>query len=304
MHSGDFGIFDTHCDTLDFLLEGRSLQDKALHFSISAAKQYKKYVQVMAYCVYGDRSVHPFQRAVQGIKALSDYPIIRTVDDLLLGENQVRFLIGVEGGEALEASLDNLRLFYEKGVRVLTLTWNRSNDISDAAAETQTPGGLTAFGTKLIPEMERLGIAVDVSHISEKGFWDVLKVARKPIIASHSCAKELCTHQRNLTDEQFVALCKNGGVVGVNFYPLFLGGNSIENVANHIFHFLSLGGEEHIGFGSDFDGIPDLPVGISGVSDVYKIVDFLLQKNLPEHIVHKIAYTNMEKYFIKTLPRT
>lgn len=303
MHSGDLGIFDTHCDTLDYMLEGRSLSDEALHFSISGAKQYKKYVQVMAYCIYGERITHSFQRAMKGIKALSDYPIIRTLDDLSLGENQVRFLIGIEGGEALEASLDNLRIFFEEGVRVLTLTWNRANTISDAAAEKRIPGGLTAFGRTLIPEMERLGIAVDVSHISEKGFWDVLEVAKKPVIASHSCAKALCSHQRNLTDEQFVALCKNGGVVGVNFYPLFLGGNNVEDIANHIFHFLSLGGEDHIGFGSDFDGIPDLPVGISGVANVYKIIDFLLHKNLPEEVVHKIAYSNMERYFAKTLPR-
>lgn len=303
MHSGDFNIIDAHCDTLDYLLEGRSLCDNDLHFSTSAAKQYKKYVQVMAYCICGERIGHPFQNALKGIKALLDYPIIRTLDDLLLEGNQVQFFIGIEGGEALEGSLDNLRIFFKEGVRVLTLTWNRANAISDSAAEPLTPGGLTAFGRALIPEMEWLGIAVDVSHISEKGFWDVLQVAQKPIIASHSCSKELCSHHRNLTDEQFVALCKNGGVVGVNFYPLFLGGNSIEDIANHIFHFLSLGGEDHIGFGSDFDGIPDLPLGISGVSDVYKIIDFLLQKNLPENIVRKIAYTNMQNYFIKILPR-
>jgi len=151
--------------------------------------------------------------------------------------------------------------------------------------------------------MERLGMAVDVSHISEKGFWDVIEVARKPIIASHSCAKGLCPHYRNLTEAQFMAICEGGGVVGVNFYPLFLGGNNVHDIIKHILYFLSLGGENHIGFGSDFDGIPNLPEGISGAGDVDKIINALLRENISEEIVRKITYANMEKYFLKVLPK-
>ncbi|MBQ7032851.1 MAG: dipeptidase [Clostridia bacterium] len=306
MHFTDLEIFDAHCDLPGRLYDGADPKDPGLHFSLVSAKKYARYIQSMAFCIIDKRREHPFSVTLQGIESLRmsfpDLPLITSKSSLLEHRQGTALLLAVEGGEAIEGSLDFLRVLFQKGVRLMTLTWNNINEIADAAAERKIPGGLTSFGREVVKEMERLGMAVDVSHISEKGFWDVLDVAEKPVIASHSCAMQLCTHPRNLTDSQFEALCKNGGIVGVNFYPVFLGDTTIDSILRHFCHFLSLGGENHIGFGSDFDGISQLPQGISGASDFDKIINALLRENISEEIVRKIAYKNLENYFLKVLP--
>lgn len=307
MHSGDWQVFDAHCDTLGRLYSGMHPQDAALQFSLPAVEKFGKYVQTMAFCICGERTKTPFSSALRGIEILQQTcrgktPLICRAEELQNHTAGTGMLLAIEGGEAIEGSMDKLRALFEKGVRLMTLTWNNTNEISDTAASPANPGGLTTFGREVVAEMEKLGMAVDVSHISEKGFWDVLETAKKPVIASHSCAAALCPHHRNLTDAQFVALCKNGGVAGVNFYPLFLGGNTVDDIVRHILHFLALGGENHIGFGSDFDGIQNLPEEICGAADFDKIINALLRGNISEEIVRKIAYTNMESYFLQILP--
>ncbi len=301
----DLEIFDAHCDTPGKLYDGADPLDPNLHFSLSKTQKYSRYVQIMAFCIVDRRREHPFSTALQGIErrqAFPDTPLITTKRALSEHKSGTALLLAVEGGEAIEGSLDSLYMLFQKGVRILTLTWNNKNEIADPAARPENPGGLTPFGRAVIGEMERLGMAVDISHISEKGFWDVMETAKKPVIASHSCAMQLCPHPRNLTDSQFTALCKNGGIVGVNFYPLFLGGNTVDDIVRHVLHFLSLGGENHIGFGSDFDGIKILPEKLHGVGDFDTIIEALLRGNISEEIVRKIAYKNMENYFLQTLP--
>ena len=303
MLSTDWSIFDGHCDTLDKLRHGGILDDATLQFNLQAARKYARYVQVMAEWMDPEREEDAFAFAEKGIGRLRvpDHQIIRTKEDLRRHTNGPGFLLGIEGGEAV-STVENITELFEKGVRLITLTWNGVNQISDTALDMRTPGGLTAFGREVVRKMEALGIAVDVSHISEKGFWDVLEVATAPIIASHSCAKALCDHPRNLTDAQFGAICKNDGMVGINFFPDFLGGDRMEDVLRHILHFLELGGEDCIGLGSDFDGIPAAPQGLSGTCDMYALLERMLQENIPESIVKKVAYTNMERYFLRILP--
>ncbi len=304
MHS--FKLFDAHCDTLDKLRSGGTLAQSTLHFNLPAARLYACCIQVMAVWIDAEKEKEPLPFALGRIArfhaCMDNIPLLKTSRALRTHKKGPAFILSIEGGEAIESDLSNLQVLFDRGVRLITLTWNHPNRISDTAAHPQTPGGLTAFGKEVIGEMERLGMTVDVSHISEKGFWDTLEVAKKPVIASHSCSYAVHPHHRNLSDDQFCALCRTGGVVGINFYTDFLGGEHIEDIVRHIMHFLSLGGENHIGLGSDFDGIERLPIGICGVADTYKVLEALLQKNLPEEIVKKIAFGNMERYFAAVLP--
>ena len=295
----EYAIFDAHCDTADKWIN----KDKKCEFSLKNAKLYKQYTQVMAVWIDAKKIRHPFlytQNMLTMIqKKCKRTKIIQNANDF--GKKDVSILLSVEGGEALEGNLENLRLLFDRGVRLMTLTWNYPNAIGEPSS-TQKKKGLTAFGKDVICKMNHLGMAVDVSHLSEQGFWDVLEVTQKPIIASHSASKTLCAHTRNLSDEQVEAIIKTGGIIGINFYPTFLGGDSIEDIIRHILYFLDRGGENHIGFGSDFDGADALPKGISGNMDMYKIINALLRRNIREDIVQKLAFYNMKRYFTSVLP--
>ncbi len=295
----EYAVFDAHCDTPDKWMQN----DRACAFDFESATQYKQYIQVLAVWIDGKKVTHPNAYTKDALslirKKCGRIPIIKTSKDI--DRKEIAVLLGVEGGEALEGKLENLQILYNQGVRLMTLTWNWPNEIGEPAI-TRENIGLTAFGKQVVCEMNRLGMAVDVSHLSERGFWDVLEITQKPIIASHSSAKAICSHDRNLTDMQFAALVKNDGVVGINFYPQFLGGNDIEDILRHILHFMELGGENHIGFGSDFDGVDVLPSGMRGNADIYKIIDIMLRHNIREDIVRKVAFENMKRYFTAVLP--
>ena len=211
--------------------------------------------------------------------------------------------MSIEGGEGIY-SLAHLRNFYRLGVRIIALTWNFSNHIASGALETDETRGLTEFGKLVVAEMNRLGIFADVSHLNDKSFYDVAEYSNKPIIASHSNAravcrsKAVCPVERNLTDDQFEIIKKSGGCVGINFCPDFLnesGKADIEDIIRHIEHFMSLGGEDNVGIGADFDGIDSTPDGINGVEDIYKIFDRLLQKGYTENQIEKISHKNFER---------
>jgi membrane dipeptidase len=177
----------------------------------------------------------------------------------------------VENSDALEGSLNVLQMLYRLGVRSVGITHNLSTWAAAGNAEARSGGGLTRFGVALVEEMNRLGMLVDVSHISERGFYDTLEVSRRPVIASHSCCAALCDHPRNLTDDQIRALAQNGGVVGITFVPGFIHSGwtpalwperpSVEQLLDHIDHAVQVGGIDHVGIGSDFDGggsvVPD-----------------------------------------------
>jgi len=195
-------------------------------------------------------------------------------------KNILGALLSIEGGEAIEGDLSLLRVFYILGVRAMTLTWSLRNDLGDGILGSDNYG-LTAFGKDVIKEMNRLGIIVDVSHLNERGFWDVIDICEKPLIASHSDCRALCNHPRNLSDEQIKAIADKGGVIGINFCPDFLrddGNASVEDVLDHIEHIVSLVGVEHVGFGSDFDGIEKTPFGLDDASCFPKILDGLKKK--------------------------
>ncbi len=295
-------VFDTHCDTL-YKWNQNNLDTE---FSFADASLYKRFIQVMAIWVDSETIKEPFQYAEHVISLFKEHaphiPIMKSVKDISGKGTSV--ILGVEGGEAMEGSIEKLRMLFDLGVRLITLVWNWQNELCDCAMRPKPDGGgLTEFGRSAVAEMERLSMAVDVSHLSDKGFWDVIEISKKPIIASHSCSRALHNAKRNLSDDQFKAIIYNGGVVGVNFSPDFLGGNEIEDVVKHILHFAALGGENHVGLGSDFDGLDSLPNGLERAAFIYKIADLMLRMNIKEELVDKFMYGNMERYFQMVLPQ-
>lgn len=296
-------IFDAHCDTLDLLTENNSLFDCDTHYNFNKASKYGTHIQVTA--IWIDAAKHnPCERTDALIDRFfnetKNVNVIKTKADLISADG-VGVILGIEGGEPIGADIENIQKIFDKGVRILTLVWNHDNAIGGCAMSGKA--GLTDFGKKAVLKMESLGIMVDVSHLSEKGFYDVFETAEKPFIASHSNSKKVCPHFRNLTDDQFKCLIKCGGVTGINFCPDFLGENAdIDTIAAHIEHFMALGGEDNVGLGADFDGVDSLPRGICGTQDLYKIINRLLRLNYTERQAEKIFYENMARVFKDILP--
>lgn len=296
-------VFDAHCDTMTEILEKKQelLQNEG-HVDIRRMKQYDGFVQIFAAwmapeCNYQslvwamkilDKFYEQVERYQEEITLATNYDAVLQA----IGEGRVAALLSIEGGEALQGDISVLRMLYRLGVRSICLTWNGRNELGVGVGEGDAQEGLTPFGIEVVKEMNRLGMLIDVSHLSPGGFWDVIAQSKKPIIASHSNAKKICAHRRNLTDEQFRAIADMGGVVGINLYPEFLndcGKADVNDVVKHIEHFMSLGGEDHIGLGADFDGIDRTPHGIRGVQDLDVIFNTLLSLNYTQQQVEKIA---------------
>lgn len=214
--------------------------------------------------------------------------------DEALASGRIAALLSVEGGEALEGSIGVLRMLHRLGVRGLTLTWNGRNELGDGMGEEKTGGGLTSFGVAVVKEMNRLGMLVDVSHLSEKGFWDVIRVSGQPVIASHSNCRVLCEHPRNLNDGQIRALAGKGGVMGITFVPDFLGGAkpSVKEVLDHIDHAAAVGGVECVGLGSDFDGTDHLPAGLEDCAKIPAVTGGLIDRGYSDDAIKKILGGN------------
>jgi len=301
----NFIVFDAHCDVILKLTdENKELYANTCHFDLQRAIEYGGFVQFFAAFISPDdtnaylRCMNMIEKFnTEAAKNAEHITIIRKYSDIAdaLAQNKVAAILTIENGAALQGDMNKLEEFYKLGVRSIGLTWNGSNEIACGVGGDSLPHGLTPFGFDVVRRMNELGILVDVSHINEASFWDVVDTSIAPIIASHSNAKKMCHHQRNLTDCQFAALIKNGGVAGINLCPPFLNESGIadmDDILRHIEHFMSLGGENNIGIGADFDGISATPKGVGGVEDLGKIFEALLSKNYSETQVKKIAGLN------------
>ena len=291
-------IADTHCDTLyarlfenwadgelmaskENLLKGEvTMQTFAL---FAGARQYK------------DTPYQNIRLMIEESKKM-EIPFITGT----LGDNPPAELFGVysiEGGEALEGKIERLyELDKELRLRMIALTWNYVNQIG-MPAKLDDGSGLTDFGFELISEMDKLGIYADVSHLNEKGFWDVYEHMNLPPVASHSNCKALCSSFRNLTDDQIDAIIEKGGYIGVNFYPHFLkdGGENttIDDVIRHIDYIADRGGIQNIGLGSDYDGIEVQPKGLENASCMKNLIDALLKHGYSEENTRAIMGMNL-----------
>ena len=209
-------------------------------------------------------------------------------------------LLSIEGAEQIECSLEKLRMAYDKGVRIIHLCWNYDNALTGSATEGQ--GGLTAAGRAFAEEVCALGMVIDLSHISERAFWDVLELTDRPVLAGHSDAAGVLPHVRNLTDEQFTALARRGGVAGLNLSPRFLGlDKDIDAVVAHAEHFLALFGEKAVVLGTDLDGVTELPAGLTGIQDFGRLYEAMLRKNWTETQVRAIFFDNLNDFFGRAL---
>ncbi|HEX2925682.1 MAG TPA: dipeptidase [Ruminiclostridium sp.] len=306
---------DAHCDTITTIMEtGEALRNNKGHIDLNRLKQYDSFVQFFAAFISPQhakmgalrRALDIMDRLYREIEINNDEIMLcRNYNDIVTAaqNHKVAAVLSIEGGEALEGSISVLRMLYELGVRAMTLTWNFRNQIADGVADGSTNGGLTPFGRETVAEMNRLGMMVDVSHLSEAGFWKVINLSSAPIIASHSNAKEICGHRRNLTDEQLLALKKNGGVTGINMCPDFIvneGRAEMKHIIAHIEHIVGLTGEDTLGLGADFDGIEETPAGMEGVQCFPDLINELLKLNYNETLINKIAGENFLRV-IKTV---
>ena len=211
------------------------------------------------------------------------------------------FMLSVEGGEVFEPGIHTVQLYRDKGVRMAALLWNNENALG-YPAKSGDRRGLTDYGLQVAREMQRVGMAVDVSHLNEAGFYDLFAKTDRPPMASHSCCRALCDHFRNLTDEQLRLMIREGGFVGVNFYPNFLSGDGRADaalIARHIDHICQLGGAEIVGFGSDFDGIETTPDNVRHPGDIPNLLDELRRLGYDDAAVAGIAGENLKRYFAR-----
>jgi len=293
-------IIDAHCDTLLSII-GRPYpgepkkrdffqENEEGHIDFPRLKKGGVTCQVMA--LYIEPQYKPTRSAKRILELLdtfyglldetSGFKLATSTRDIERAKavNEVTALLSIEGGEAIEGSLSLLRDFYRLGIRAMGLTWNQRNDLADGVGERSAKSGLTDLGISVVKEMERLGMLVDVSHLSDSSFWAVNEVAEKPYIASHSNARSLCPHPRNLTDQQIEALAGKGGVIGVVFAPGFIDQDpqhvSLGRLVDHIDHITKIAGIDHVGLGSDFDGFgvrPGNPVALKDVSELPKLTE-------------------------------
>jgi len=299
--------FDLHCDTLlGCVRHELDLVNDQLHISLDRMTAFEKYVQCYAIFVpdkfRGQGAIDFYENALNYYKAQTAkyedrlfWP--KSGKELETDSKPVTGILTIEGGCVLAGDLSRVQKLKDDGVAMMTLTWNGPNELGCGTSENK---GLTEFGKAAIQEMERVGMLVDLSHISDAGFEDACSVTSKPIVASHSNSRAVCNHLRNVTDEQFKEYVRRGGLVGLNYFVDFICEDTdkadFEWLYRHVDHFLSLGGEKVIALGSDFDGakVPECLNSCHKNEDFY---NFLLKKNLNEDLVRDIFYNNAMRVF-------
>jgi membrane dipeptidase len=305
------GVFDLHCDTItECEIQRQELRENQLHLSLERGRRYTPWAQCFAIWIpdemRGNAAIDWFgriyRRFQEELRKNADWMLAcKTKEDLLQAEQERKCaaILTVEGGAALAGDLSRVKTLADCGVRMLTLTWNGSCELGDGAL-VANPKGLTEFGQAAIPELERCGILLDVSHASEPLFYQVAQRATRPFLATHSNAKTVCDHPRNLTDSQFQILKEQGGLVGLNFYPPFLTDRSqagLDDILRHAEHFLSLGGEDVLALGSDFDGAA-MPKGMEGVQSLERLAEHFAKSGYPNWLIEKIFYKNARNFLV------
>lgn len=295
-------ICDTHADTLYAMQQPE--RSAGLPFDVTKERLLgTQDVRVQALALFvgadGARNVvdEIIQRELAAFEALKaqGFVQIREVEEAQAG--QVNVMLTIEGGEAFGRDEAGVDAYAAVGVRAAALVWNNENGLAYPATGGGS-GGLKPFGRRVVARMRKNRMAVDVSHLNPRGALEVLDGGPPPM-ASHSCARALCDHPRNLTDSQLRAIFSAGGYVGVNFYPVFLsesGKADLDRVVDHMAHMCALGGEHHVGLGSDFDGIDEYPEGLRHAGDVPALLDRMRARGFDEALVSAIAGENFAHY--------
>ena len=295
-------IADTHSDTLYNIGVQHQAMDTLM---INPGKLRKGGITLQTFAMWSGRKGNQGDFEAIAAAEYAAAPVmeaagIRRVDDPAdAKEGENCFMLSLEGCEVFEKGLQAVADWRQKGVRMGALVWNNPNAIG-FPAKGGSKEGLTPYGVQVVREMQRLGMAVDTSHLNEAGFYDIFAKTDRAPMASHSCCTALCNHARNLTDDQLRLLIREGGYVGINFYPWFLaedGKADINTVIDHIDHVCQLGGAGIMGFGSDFDGIECTPAGLTGAGDVPSLLEGLRRRGYDETTIAGIAGNNLLAYY-------
>ncbi len=308
---------DLHCDTLLCIAENGDLnQNREAHLTLDG--MIKGGVALQCFANFVPTGFFPPEEKEEKIRQMFDkaydkyqkmmqfhgdilFPVLSRADLDKCGlDGRIGVLLTIEDGGVLGDKLENVQKYYDKGVRLVTLTWNHENAIGypNSTDPEQMAKGLKPFGKEAVKEMERLGMVVDVSHVSDGVFWDVAEMATKPFLASHSNARAVCGHKRNMTDEMIKVLADKGGVMGLNLCPPFVGDSEevtrLEDLVKHILHIRNVGGAGVLALGSDFDGIEG-KLDIAGPQDWPKLEAALKKAGLSDDELDMMWYRNAER---------
>ena len=308
----EFSVIDMHCDTIPTLLRlKKSFVDNDMHISLNKMKEGNYLMQCFAMFVYLKKGISPFETCNRYMdyydKVMEENSDVickvTTVEEILENRKKGKMsgLLTIEEGEVIEGSLEKLEHFYQRGARMMTLTWNFDNQLAhpnylyEDPPRADSERGLTPLGFEVINRMWELGMIVDISHLNDAGIYDILNCARKPIVASHSNARAVCDFPRNLTDDMIRRLKDNHGIMGINYCPDFISknpeGDQIADIVKHIKHIVSVADVNTVALGSDFDGIPT-PVGMSDCTKTRVLYQALKQEGFTEEDIDKIFYKN------------
>jgi len=359
-------VIDTHADTPQrFVDEHWNFTDPLNGGMLNYESAKKGNLDAQFFSIWVDPSQYPAHSSARRTLDLIDgtleqvrrapdkLALCTTADQIIAAHKQGKFavLMGIEGGHSIENSLGLLRDYYRLGVRYMTLTWSNTNDWADSSGDIDDPSiqhhnGLTPFGKQVVAEMNRLGMLVDISHVADKTFWDVIETTKAPVIASHSSARAITQAPRNMTDDMLRAVAKNNGVVMVNFFPAFIdeqwraawnaskperekeqdaleaqykakglpvpfeasdkidreyaariGRAPFKSLIDHFDHVIKVAGIDHVGIGTDFDGIPQPPEGIDSAADLPKVTAALMARGYTADDMHKLLGENLLRVF-------
>ncbi|MBQ1877485.1 MAG: dipeptidase [Erysipelotrichaceae bacterium] len=308
----EFGVIDMHCDTITKLVyEKKDIRENDGHISLNKMQKGNYMMQCFAIFLYLKAYPHPFASCDSYIDDF--YRFMQENSDIIkpvttadeIEENWEKGLMSgmltIEEGGALEGNLANLQHFYDRGVRMMTLTWNFENELAypnymdKSGMRPDTERGLKPLGIECVKKMQQLGMIVDVSHLNDAGIYDVFRLATRPIVASHSNARAVCNVPRNLTDDMLRKLKENGGITGINYCPDFISEKTDENqipmIVRHINHIVSVAGVETVGLGSDFDGIPT-PNGMSDCTRTHLLYEALKQEGYSQQDIDLMFHGN------------
>ena len=316
-----FPVFDLHCDTaVELSRQKKALASNDLHIDLDRADRLLTHHQFYAFCCVYGRDGKPLPQAEAEARFYAEAAdfysqisgnasrvrLCRNAEDLLAAakERKQGVFLSLEGPEVIDCDPGRLEELKELGFLMTTLTWNFPNAL---AGPHGTELGLTEQGKAFVRRAQDLGIVIDVSHLSERAFWDLVNITTAPIVASHSNSRAICNHTRNLTDKQFKVICNLGGVVGLNLYAPFLnesGRADFSDVKRHLEHFLELGGQHHLALGGDLDGCDALPAGFRGVESYNDLGRWLMQQGMEEESVCSVFNNNAVVFAMKHLQRS
>lgn len=302
-------LIDMHCDMFWKMSEGNT------DFCVDLDKLQKaeSVAEFFACFIYTDGTYEgSYEKALTmlntGKKYLKQYEekigIVRSKKEFENNQKSGKLsaVLTIEEGGILEGDMSRLEQLWEQDIRLMTLLWNYENCIGYPNSKDKRimEKGLKPFGFEVVERMNELGMMIDVSHMSDGGFWDVIKHSKKPIVASHSNARSLCGHPRNLSDDMIRAVAEKDGVIGVNFYPYFVNENGIataEDIVRHIQHIICVGGEDVVAIGTDFDGFDEGQLELEHIGQIEVLYKAMKKAGMKESLMEKIGYKNAMKIF-------